>query len=167
MIQPEKPYQQYCNLHTGFINEYKVVSVRIAELYQSPKRFIEDNASEMDRYMAESSVPGSPQDVTPAHASVREFIYRIEDFKLQIMSLFFEHRMLIEKSTEYMQKVQLFKLEENEATMEEKLVELIPEISALRFKLKCIEEKAGGMMSRLETVESKWNAIAGKTAVNA
>lgn len=164
MIQPEKPYQQYCNLHQEFINEYKTVSVRIAELYKSPKRFIEDNASDMDRFMAESMIPGSPSDMNPGLAGVREFISRIEDFKLQVMGLFFEHRMLIEKCTEYMQKVQLFKAEADANYMEEQLVALIPELNALRFKLKCIEEKAGGMMSRLESVESKWNAISGKTA---
>ncbi|HLP50783.1 MAG TPA: hypothetical protein VK154_07860 [Chitinophagales bacterium] len=164
MIQPERPYQQYCNLHTDFITEYKIISARVAELYKMPKRFIEENAVEMDRYMVESSMPGSPDNVNPAHSGVREFIYRIEDFKLQIMGLFFEHRMLIEKCTEYMQKVQLLKMESNDAYMEEKLVELIPELTTLRFKLKCIEEKATGMLSRLESVEGKWNAINGRVA---
>ena len=162
MIQPEKPYQQYCNLHRQFVDEYKSISGRVAELYKAPKQFIEENAMEMDRYMAESSMPGSPSSVDSTHIPVREFIYRIEDFKLQIMSLFFEHRGLIEKCTTYMQKVQQFKMQANEMEMEERLVSLIPELTSLRFGLKCIEEKAAGMISRLESIEGKWNSINGQ-----
>jgi hypothetical protein len=151
-------------MHRQFVEEYKMISANIAELYKSPKRFIEDNASEMDRYMAESSMPGSPEQVDANHASVREFITRIEDFKLQIMSVFFEHRVLLEKCTTYMQTVQQFKMEANEIDVEEKLVTLIPELTSLRFNLKVIEEKAAGMSSRLASVEGKWNAIHGRAA---
>jgi len=162
MMQPEKPYQQYCNQHQQFINEYRVISARVAELYQAPKKFIEENAMEMDRYMAESSVPGAPASFDSSVSSVKEFIYRIEDFKLQIMGLFFEHRGLIEKCTAYMQKVQSLKMQR---AAEEAYSELIPELTSLRFGLKCIEEKATGMIGRLESIEGKWNIISGKTAV--
>ena len=164
MTQPEKPYEHYCNLHRQFIDEYKVISAHVAELYKMPRKFIEENASAMDRYMSESSVPGSPENSDSTTRGLTEFIYRIEDFKLQIMGLFFEHRSLIEKCTLYMQKVQELKAGESALEAEEKLTTLIPEITALRFGLKCIEEKAGGMISRLENVEGKWNMINGQMA---
>lgn len=164
MIQPEMPYNHYCSLHKQFIEEYKVISSRVADLYQAPRKFIEDNAMEMDRYMAESSVPGSPGDFNPTSFNLKEFIYRVEDFKLQIMSLFFEHRALIEKCTVYMQRVHELKASGNGPEVEHKLVELIPELTTLRFGLKCIEEKAGGMVSRLDSIEGNWNSINGKIA---
>lgn len=159
MIQPEKPYEHYCNLHRQFMAEYKTISAHVAELYQMPKKFIEENASAMDRYMAECSVPGSPDSSDGSVRSVKEFIYRIEDFKLQIMGLFFEHRALIEKCTVYMQKVQELKMSPDTLDAEAKFTELIPELTTIRFGLKCIEEKAGGMISRLQSVEGKWNII--------
>ena len=163
MTQQENTYDQYCNLHRQFVDEYKTISVNIAELYQLPKKFIEENAVAMDRYMAESAIPGAPDSSDGSVRSVKDFIYRIEDFKLQIMGLFFEHRGLIEKCTVYMKKVQEIKA--SDATgAEEKLTALIPELTSLRFGLKCIEEKAGGMISRLESVEGKWNIINEKIA---
>ena len=159
MTQQEKPYDQYCNLHRQFIDEYKVISSHVAELYQLPKKFIEENVAAMDRYMAESSMPGSPSDSDGSVRSVREFIYRIEDFKLQIMGLFFEHRALIEKCSVYMKKVQELRFSKFNADTEQKFVELMPELNSLRFGMKCIQEKAAGMASRLESVEGSWNKI--------
>lgn len=164
MIQPEKPYQHYSNLHKQFIDEYKTISLRVSELYKAPKQFIEENAMEMDRFMAESSIPGAPAPNNGATINIREFIYRIEDFKLQMMGLFFEHRALIEKCTAYMQKVHQLRSMGAETDVENKLVEFIPELTSLRFGLKCIEEKAAGMQSRLESIEGKWNIINGRIA---
>jgi len=164
MTQQEKAYEQYCNLHRQFMDEYKVISVHVAELYQMPKKFIEENAAAMDRYMAESSVPGSPDSSDGSVRGVKDFIYRIEDFKLQIMGLFFEHRALIEKCSVYMHKVQQLKFTRFNAETEQKFIELIPELTSLRFGLKCIEEKAGGMVGRLENVEGKWKIINKKMA---
>ncbi len=164
MTQQENTYDHYCNLHRQFIDEYKTISANIAELYQLPKKFIEENAVAMDRYMAESSVPGAPDSSDGTMRGVKDFIYRIEDFKLQIMGLFFEHRGLIEKCTEYMKKVQEIKSSADATGAEEKLTALIPELTSLRFRLKCIEEKAGGMLTRLESVEGNWKNINEKMA---
>ena len=164
MTQPEKPYEHYCNLHREFIEEYRTISTRVVGLYQLPKKFIEDNAVAMDRYMAESSVPGAPGSADESLRGLKEFIFRIEDFKQQIMGVFFEHRTMIEKSTDYMKKVQELKGHMFEQGNEEKFVELIPELTSLRFRLKCIEERASGMISQLESIEGKWNSINGKMA---
>ncbi len=80
------------------------------------------------------------------------------------MSLFFEHRGLIEKCTVYMQRVHELKAMGNSADVEQSLVALIPELTTLRFGLRCIEEKAAGMISRLESIEGKWNILNGKVA---
>ena len=159
MTQQENTYDQYCKLHRQFFDEYKVISEHVAQLYQMPKRFIEENASAMDRYMAESSMPGLPADSDGSVRSVKEFIYRIEDFKLQIMGLFFEHRMLIEKCSTYMKKVQELRFAKFNPEIEKQFIDLIPELTALRFGLKCIQEKATGMAGRLETVEGSWSRI--------
>ena len=164
MIQTENSYAHYCNLHREFVDEYKTISTRVVALYQLPRKFIEENAIAMDRYMAESSVPGSPDGSDSTLRGLKDFIFRIEDFKQQIMGVFFEHRSLIERSTRYMMKVQELKgniFEENNA---DKFVELIPELTSLRFGLKCIEEKACGMISKLEGIEGKWNSINEKMA---
>ncbi len=163
-MQPERPYEHYCNLHREFLDEYRTISARVAALYQMPKKFIEENAIAMDRYMSESSMPGSPDSSGDSVRSVRDFIYRIEDFKLQIMSVFFEHRSLIEKCMAYMKKVQDLKANPETAGTEEQYVALIPELASLRFALKCVEEKAGGMIGQLESIEGKWNNINGKIA---
>lgn len=164
MIQPEKPYQHYSNLHKQFIDEYKTISMHVSELYKAPKQFIEENAMEMDRFMAESGIPGAPSAHNGSTVNIKEFVYRIEDFKLQMMGLFFEHRALIEKCTAYMQRVHQLHGTGADSEAENKLVELIPELTSLRFGLKCIEEKAAGMQSRLESIEGKWNIINGRMA---
>lgn len=156
MIKQEKPYEQFNQLHHQFIDEYKTVSTHVTQLYQLPKQFIEQNAMEMDEYMNQSSIPGPPDSVDSSAIAVKEFIYRIEDFKLQIMSLFFEHRSLIEKCTVYMKKTHEMKAN---FAPDEKFSDLIPELTALRFGLKCIEEKAGSMAASLKNIESKWNNI--------
>lgn len=163
-MQPEKSYEHYCNLHREFLDEYKAISARVAALYQMPKKFIEENAVAMDRYMADSSMPGSPDSSDNSVRNVRDFIYRIEDFKLQIMGVFFEHRGLIEKCMVYMKKVQELKANPEAAGTEAQYVALIPELASLRFGLKCVEEKAAGMISQLETIEGKWNSINEKIA---
>jgi hypothetical protein len=161
MQQPTGTYQNYLTLHQDFNEEHRSISRQITDLYQLPKKFMEQNEKAIQQRISESSVDGAPHHVELSPIGIRDFLFIVEDFKLQTMELFFEHRVHIDKCTLYVMKVNELKAKNigSESESRDQYVELIPQVEELRLGLSKLLEKAVVMAARLETIEARWNRI--------
>jgi hypothetical protein len=162
MQQHKATYQNYLSLHQDFNEEHKSISRQITELYQLPKKFMEENEKAIQTCVAERHPDGTPHHVELSPIGIRDFLFIVEDFKLQTMELFFEHRVHIDKCTVYVMKVNELKAKGKAVDFsetQEEYVQLIPQLEELRSGLNRLLEKAIAMGSRLEAIEARWNKI--------
>lgn len=165
MQQHKDTYQNYLSLHRNFNEEHRSVSRQITDLYQLPKKFMEENEKAIQSCMSERTPNGVPHHAELSHNGIRDFLFIVEDFKLQTMELFFEHRVHIDKCTIYVVKVaDLQKKSDSRTTSETEAehVKLIPQLEELQLGLKTLLEKAEAMASRLEIIQARWDRINSK-----
>ena len=165
MQQLKETYQQYLTLHQDFNEEHRNISRQITELYQLPKRFMETNEKAIQACVAERHPDGVPHHAELSPIGIRDFLFIVEDFKLQTMELFFEHRVHIDQCTIYVMKVNELKAQnqgKDISETNEAYVQLIPQVEELRFGLSKLLEKAVAMANQLETLETRWNRINSK-----
>ena len=105
MQQLKDTYQSYLNLHQNFNEEHKSISRQITDLYQLPKNFMEENEKAIQMCLSDRKPSDAPHHVELSYHGMRDFLFIVEDFKLQTMELFFEHRVHIDKCTIYVMKV--------------------------------------------------------------
>ena len=151
MIQSEKSMQEFLEQHLAFIHESRTFSLKIASLYQLPQHFMEVNAAQIDYYVREHAVPGSPTNRNSAVKGMKDLLAGLDDLKQQILDLFAEHRNLIDSSTTYLEKVKHGE------------TGLIAEVSGLRLRVTDLNEKTISMLNLLKWVEEKWQGIHNKT----
>ncbi len=155
-------YHSYLSLQATFNQEYKVINRQIIELYQQPKKFIEENEKRIKAF-----IKNQPNEVIPGNAELsykglRDFGFELEDFKLQAMQLFFEHRSYIDKCTAFVLKINEMKAKYGDnppAACGVEYIEFIPELHGLRMGVKDLHEKAHDMVKRLERIKERWNRI--------
>jgi hypothetical protein len=165
MQQQIETYQQYLTLHNDFNEEHKNISRQITELYQLPKKFMENNQKAIQGCVAERNPNGVPHHVDMSPIGIRDFLFIIEDFKLQTMELFFEHRMHIDKCTMYVMQVNELKAKntgKDISETKEDYVQLIPQLLEMRAGLNGLLGKAVAMAAHLETIEARWTRINSK-----
>jgi FtsZ-binding cell division protein ZapB len=165
MQQLKATYQHYLNLHQDFNEEHRNISRKITSLYQLPKKFIEENEKAIQSCLAEKQADGSPHHADLSPTGIRDFLFVMEDFKLQTMELFFEHRVHIDKCTVYVMRVNELKEKHQGKDISEtkdEYVELIPQLEEMISGLNGLLEKAEAMAGRLETIEARWSRINSK-----
>jgi hypothetical protein len=158
-MQQLDTYQRYLNLHQDFNQEHKIISKRITDMYQLPKRFMEQNEKAIQKCFSEKAQDGVPHHAELSPSSVRDFLFVVEDFKLQTMELFFEHRVHIDKCTSYIMKVSELQAKYEG---EEEFVKLVPQLDDLRTGLKDLLTKAEVMVVNLDQIEKRWERISSK-----
>jgi hypothetical protein len=162
MQQPKESYQNYLSLHHNFNEEHRNISRQITDLYQLPKKFMEENEKAIQICVAERSSDGVPHHAEMSPIGIRDFLFIVEDFKLQTMELFFEHRVHIDKCTVYVMKVNELKAKTNGDDISEgkqEYIQLIPQLEDLISGLNCLLEKAMTMANRLKIIQNRWNSI--------
>lgn len=164
MLQIENPANRLLQLHVQFVEECQQINNEMKALYAMPHKFVQENASAIDRFMSEVNIPGAPESFNRNFDGVKIFVFELEDFKQQTLQLFFEHRAHTDKCAEYLRKSQELRGQNNKdmCNCAEVSNELFEELNALRFNLKCIREKAGIMTNQLAKIEGKWNLLAEK-----
>src|SRR5690554_6802618 len=105
MQQIKPTYQNYLALHNGFNEEHRQISKQITDLYQLPKDFMEENERAIHDCLSTRKPNDAPHHAESSYNGTRDFLFIVEDFKLQTMELFFEHRVHIDKCTIYVMKV--------------------------------------------------------------
>jgi hypothetical protein len=162
MQQHKGTYQHYLTLHQDFNEEHKSISRQITELYQLPKKFMEENEKAIQICISDRNPDGTPHHAELSPIGIRDFLFIVEDFKLQTMEMFFEHRVHIDKCTLYVMKVNELKAksyDRDPLESQEEYVLLIPQLEELRFGLNRLLDKAVSMASHLESIEARWNRI--------
>lgn len=165
MQQQKNTYQSYLNLHNEFNEKHKAISKQITDLYQLPKNFMEENEKEIQRCMSKQAQNGVPHHVELSYNGIRDFLFIVEDFKLQTMELFFEHRVHIDKCTVYVMKVAELQTKHKDEAIgkfADEYVDLIPQLNELLLGLETLLAKAEAMVTRLETIETRWERINSK-----
>jgi hypothetical protein len=165
MQQLKETYQSYLSIHNDFNEEHRSISRQITDLYQLPKKFMEENEKAIQICVSENNSDGAPHHSELSPIGIRDFLFIIEDFKLQTMELFFEHRVHIDKCTMYVLKVnELRSKSQGEEPLErqDEYVQLIPQLGELRTGLSTLLEKAKAMANRLESIQTRWNRINSK-----
>lgn len=161
-MQQLDTYNQYLSLHQTFNEEHRTISRQITDLYLLPKKFMEENEKAI-----QLCLKNRKQETVPHHAElspfgIRDFLFTVEDFKLQTMELFFEHRLHIDKCTVYVLKVTELQdkfRSKNTPEYEEEFVKLIPQVEELRAGLNNLLVKAKQMAKQLEVIQLRWNKI--------
>lgn len=160
MLQTENPQDRFMNLHLEFVEQFKSINSDMKTLYAMPHKFIEDNASAIDQFLATASIPGAPESFDRSVKGVKDFLYQIEDFKYQTMELFFEHRSYSDKCVEYLRRSQEIRKSNISGIKSTKMLNgLMEELTALRFGLTRLREKGGEMMIQLNAIQGRWQNI--------
>jgi hypothetical protein len=155
MLQPKDSYKNYLSLHNEFSEEHRILNKEIIELYVLPKIFIEENESAIRTFVENNSQVDIPGTAELSFRGIRDFLYKVENFKLQTMELFFEHKAYIDSCSEYVKSV----AESRQGESSKNYMELIPKVNELRSQLKNLHERAITMAIRLEKIESRWANI--------
>ena len=156
------PYSNYLQLQQSFNEDYKCINKQILALYQLPKKFIEQNEKNIKEFVKQKSQQNIPHHVELSVCGLRDFAFELEDFKLQTMQLFFEHRGYIDRCTAHMMKLSELKqksgsFDSSECTVD--YLELIPELNGMSIGLKDIWLKARSMAVRLQKIKIRWERI--------
>lgn len=159
MLQTENPQDRFMNLHIEFVEQFKSINSDMKRLYTMPHKFIEENASAIDQFLACACIPGAPESFDRSVKGVKDFVYQLEDFKYQTMELFFEHRAYSDKCAAYLKKSQELRKSSMGIKSTTMLNGLTEELIALRFGLNRIREKGSEMMIQLSAIEGKWKTI--------
>ena len=159
-MQQQKTYQSYISLHEEFNHEHRILSKRITDMYQLPKEFMEEHEKGIQNCLNGRVQDGAPHHSELSHNGIRDFLFIVEDFKLQTMELFFEHRVHIDKCTIYVMKVsELQNKHEKSPEYEEECIKLIPQLEELKQGLNNLLSKAEMMVENLEQIKTRWQKI--------
>lgn len=162
MNNPTHQFDHYSKLHNEFAEYYTVINKYIIELYALPRKFIVQTGPVLDRFLREHTVPGSPRDANNSSMSVLQFIGHLDDFTIDAIKLFTEHKAHVTACAEYLKKVtqlqQSYGEDETAQYMHES-VGLTPELFNLHQGLIDIKAKADTMIMRLKKLEMKWDGI--------
>ena len=153
--QPE----HFKKMTMDFYEAYQMVNEYIADLYNLPKKFVEEAEPAMERYMREYGEPGAPRKNVVSYPDVVDFMEQLDDLTLETLYLFKQHKMHFDKSTVYMKKVTIGEMGVQKtaaATATAQKKQLISELSVLNAGLMDIKTKADEMVEKMERLEMKW-----------
>ena len=159
---PSNEYEYYNELHDCFNEAFHSINQYVIDLYILPKRFIEETGPALDKFIRNQALPGVPSNPELSSRSVMDFIGQVDDFTVNTIRLFDEHRAQVDDCAAYLEKVS--RLEQkcrsgkvSDCTLE--YVQLTPELVRLNEGLSRIKEKAEDMVNNLERLEAKWGRI--------
>lgn len=158
----EGQFEYYCCVQHDFSEACRMVDSYVRDLYVLPKKFVENTAPAINRYIKEYSFPeGEARNTTPFYA-VLDFIEQLDDFTENTQNLYNEHKMHTERSKTYLRKVK--RLSQKAAgkpvsTYAADFIELTPELSDLNKGLKRIKQQADEMVDMLEQLELRWDSL--------
>ena len=138
------------------INEY------VAELYRLPKKLVEDAGSALDTFCCEDSMPLTNIKIEKSCKVVIDFMDQLDEFTVQTIQLFNEHKKHVNATRTYIRKVYAMQTKfgrNNTSTEMQVYNELTLELDKLLNGLREIKEKADDMVSRLEKLELRWENI--------
>lgn len=154
--------EQYNLSHHNFIEAYKMINEYVAELYQLPKKLVEDAGNVLDTFCCEDSKPSASIKVERSCRVVIDFMDQLDDFTVNTIQLFNEHKKHVDETRKYIRKVSALQTkykESNSINVIEECNHLTEELNNLLKGLRLIKEKADEMVSRLEKLELRWESI--------
>ena len=105
MKRPSTPPDSFRKMTLDFFEAYQLVNEYIAELYQLPRKFVEEAEPAMERYMKEYGIPRSaPRKNVLSCPDVQAFIEQLDDLTVDVLLLFKQHKSHFGKSAIYMKK---------------------------------------------------------------
>ena len=162
MIKPSQQFDDYTTLHSNFAEYYVVINKYIMELYSMPRKFIVETGPVLDRFLREHTVPDVPKSSDNSSMSVLQFISHLDDFTIDTVKLFTEHKTHIAACAGYLKRVtelQTIYGDDETAQYIHESISLTPELVSLHNGLVAIKAKADAMIMRLKKLELKWDGI--------
>jgi hypothetical protein len=162
MNKPSQQFEYYSSLHNDFTEYYTVINRYIMELYSLPRKFIVETGPVLDRFLREHTIPGVPKSTDDSSMTVLQFISHLDDFTMDTIRLFTEHKTHVAACSDYLKKVTRLQASCGEDETEQYMLEsinLTPELFNLHKGLIDIKAKADAMIMRLKKLEMKWDGI--------
>ncbi len=153
-------FEYYKALHAEFNEMCPVANQYVIELYARPRKFILETGPMLDRFIREQSMPGTPGSRGFPADHVMDFIGLVDDFTLETIALFNEHKSHVDDCKNYMEKTR--KLDINFAHLdyaENDYRRLTLEVLELHNGLIKIKDRADEMIKRLNALEERWDNI--------
>ena len=152
--------EYYRSLHTEFSEMCPVVNQYVIKLYARPRKFILETGPMLDQFIREQSMPGTPGSRSFPADAMMEFIGFVDDFTIETIELFNEHKSHVNDCKNYMKKTSELQAGEDGkyATMAD-YAQLTLEVIGLNKGLTRIKEKADKIIQRLDALETTWNII--------
>lgn len=155
-------FEQYNLSHHNFIEAYKMINQYVAELYQLPKKLVEDAGQALDTFCCEESGTNTNFKVENTCEVIIDFMDQVDEFTVHTIRLFNEHKKHVDETKNYIRKVSALKAKYRNGNSPKELKEynqLAPELNNLLEELKKIKGKADDMVVRLEKLEFRWENI--------
>lgn len=141
---------------------YQDVTTRLEEIYPLPKKFIEQTAPAVDKYLKEFSKPSTGNDNYFVFQAIMGFMQQFDDFALMTNKIFTDYKVSADNYKEHEQRIIQLLQENTEDMVNESAKsyqELTPELIELSNRLKSVKERSEEMVKRLERIETRWNKI--------
>ena len=154
--------EQYNLSHHNFVEAYKMINEYVADLYQLPKKLVEDAGNALDNFCCEDSMSSTNIKLEKSCRVVIDFMDQLDEFTLQTIQLFNEHKKHVDATRIYIRKVYAIQAKPgiNNASKEMQACnELTLELNKLLDGLREIKVKADEMVSRLEKLELRWENV--------
>ncbi len=154
--------EQYNLSHHNFVEAYKMINEYVAELYQLPKKLVEDAGSALDTFCSEDSKSATNIKVEKSCRVVIDFMDQLDEFTLQTIQLFNEHKQHVDATRIYIRNVYAIQAKsglDNTSKEMQTYNELALELNKLLEGLREIKVKADEMIGRLEKLELRWENI--------
>ena len=155
-------FENYNLSHHNFIEAYKMINEYVAELYQLPKRLVEDAGEALDNFFYADSKPQTSFKMKKSCMVVIDFMDQLDEFTLNTIELFNQHKKHVDATRSYIRKVSALQTKYKALSVpmiKEEYIELIKDLDHLLKDLRLIKEKADNMISRLEKLELHWEDI--------
>lgn len=152
----------YETSHHNFVRAYKMINEYVTGIYLLPQKLADDAGKTLDNYYIPANTPGSEEKINTSCRLVIDFMNQLDDFTVQTMQLFKEHKKHVNATREYMRRVSTAQLNHPGSPFEagnDTTALLTPELNNLMDGLKEIKDKADKMITRLEKLEMRWENI--------
>jgi hypothetical protein len=160
------PPENHCdNLQSARGNLDEVcenVSRHFEEIYPLPKKFIEQTAPAVDKYLREFSNPSTHNGNYFVFQAIMGFMQQFDDFALMTNKLFTDYKTNLDEYKAYNLRLSGLNKKNEDAMSNEsaqKFEELTPELMELSNRMKAVKERSEEMVKRLEKIETRWNKI--------
>lgn len=159
------PAEQFDSLKAAKHNldeVYQTVTRHMQEVYPLPKKFIEQTAPVVDKYLKDFSNPGAGNNNYFVFQAIMAFMQQFDDFALMTNQIFTDFRVNSDNYKNYLERLRQL-TEQNVTDMSNEpannLDQLAPELMELSNRLKEVKDRSDEMVRKLEKMEDRWNKI--------